>query len=56
MQLHGWRIPAVCNHPYKYCGSGDTMFQICHMTFDEHIFKGLCEFMRVEDPHCEYRP
>ena len=32
-----------CDH--KCCDGGDIMKSICHMTFREHTWKGLYEFM-----------
>ena len=30
---------------HKHCDNGNVIFLIYHMTFHEHMFKGLCEFM-----------
>ena len=32
-----------CDH--KHCDSGNIMSSICHVTSNEHMFKGLCKFM-----------
>ena len=47
---HGWELFAVCQHPGKFCehkngDSGYIIFIICHATYRDHIFKGMCEFM-----------
>ena len=47
---HGWELFAVCQHPdksseHKNGDSGYIIFLICHATYRDYIFKGMCEFM-----------
>ena len=49
-RIHGWVLIVLCHHPdkscdHKHCEIGDVMSWICRVTFREHTFKGLCEFM-----------
>ena len=34
---------------YRHCDTGDLMFLICHMTSNNHLFRGLYNFI-VESP------
>ena len=48
--LYGRKLLIVCNHSarfgsHRYCGSGDKMFLIYHVTSRNHAFKGLCDLM-----------
>ena len=36
-----------CDH--RHCDTGDLMFLICHMTSNNHLFRGLYNFI-VESP------
>ena len=36
---------AMCNGQ-KFCGSRDTTYLICHVNSGDHVFKGLCGFLR----------
>ena len=45
-----WKEALYCNYParfgsHRYCGSGDKMFLIYHMTSCDQLFKGLCDLM-----------
>lgn len=48
-QVTLWFGAHVCHHPdklggHRHCGSGD-IFLICNMISEEHVTKGLCDFM-----------
>ena len=50
MQIYVWELLAICHHPdkscdHKHCDSEGIMFLIFHVTFREHMFKDLYEFI-----------
>ena len=49
MQIYWWELLTVCQKPdksgdHRHCDSGE-MFIICHVTSNDFMFKGLCEFI-----------
>ena len=50
MGLYERKLLIVCNHVtrfggHRYCGSGDKMLLIYHVTASDHVFKELCDIM-----------
>ena len=40
----------VCQHPakfggYRHCCSGDIIILVCHVISQDHLIKGLCDFI-----------
>ena len=40
----------VCNHPAKFgshnhCHSGDITYLICHVTLQDNVIKGSCDYL-----------
>ena len=50
MQLYGWKALTVCDYhvmfgSYLSSGSGDIMNLICFVISQDHLLKGLCDYM-----------
>ena len=49
-------LTTLISFQYKYCDNGDATFLICHVTYREHMFKGLyelwVEFLNGESSPC----
>ena len=48
--LKEWELLIVCHNPakfggHKHCGSRSIMFLVCHVISQDHVIKGLCDFM-----------
>ena len=59
MRIYVLEFLVLYDYAHKYCDhkqcEGGDMFLVCHVTFCEHMFKGLCEFMSgkpSESPSC----
>ena len=61
MWFYGLESIKVSYHPTKFgghghCGSGDIIILVCHVTLQDHVIKGLCDFIGKCDFNVSYHP